>query len=150
MESLSGKTRLISPIYKLHNKTDACKECKVTIIAFCLNKKILMYNKTILLLLDSAPMKAIKSSIGGKEVYLKQGILAEISKKESLKEEHLVAMKQFKPKEDEISGISYHEPPQFPGFKAKPQKQPDVYKRIVSDGKEKWINNEGETKENEK
>ena len=103
---------------------------------------------TILLLLDAAPMKAIKSSIGGKEVYLKQGILAEIGKKESLKEEHLVAMKQFKPKEDEISGISYHEPPQFPGFKAKPQKQPDVYKRIVSDGKEKWINNEGETKEN--
>ena len=103
---------------------------------------------TVLLLLDSAPMKAIKSSIGGKEVYLKQGILAEIGKKESLKEEHLVAMKQFKPKEDEISGISYHEPPQFPGFKAKPQKQPDVYKRIVSDGKEKWINNEGETKEN--
>ena len=109
-----------------------------------------MNNKTILKLLDSAPMKAIKSSIGGKEVYLKQGILAEIGKKESLKEEHLVAMKQFKPKEDEISGISYHEPPQFPGFKAKPQKQPDVYKRIVSDGKEKWINNEGETKENEK
>ena len=149
MESLSGKTRFISPIYKLHNKTDTCKECKVTIIAFCL-KKILMYNKTILLLLDSAPMKAIKSSIGGKEVYLKQGILAEIGKKESLKEEHLVAMKQFKPQEDEISGISYHEPPKFPGFKAKPQKQPDVYKRIVSDGKEKWINNEGETKENEK
>lgn len=99
---------------------------------------------------DSAPMKAIKSSIGGKEVYLKQGILAEIGKKESLKEEHLVAMKQFKPQEDEISGISYHEPPQFPGFKAKPQKQPDVYKRIVSDGKEKWVNLEGETKENEK
>ena len=112
-------------------------------------KKISMNNKFILLLLDSAPMKAIKSSIGGKEVYLKQGILAEIGKKESLKEEHLVAMKQFKPKEDEISGISYHEPPQFPGFKAKPQKQPDVYKRIVSDGKEKWIGEgvDGETKE---
>ena len=104
--------------------------------------------KTILLLLDSAPVKAIKESIGGKEVYLKQGILAEIGKKESLKEEHLVAIKQFIPKEDEITGISYHEPPKFPGFKAKPQKQPDVYKRIVSDGKEKWIDEE--TKENEK
>ena len=93
-------------------------------------------------LTESAPMKAMKSTIDGKEVYLKQGISMEIAKKELFKGENLVAVKPFNPKSDEISCISYHDPPSVILVKAKPVKQPDVFKRIVSDGKERWINEE--------
>ena len=66
----------------------------------------------------------------------------EIAKKELFKGENLVAVKPFNPKSDEISCISYHDPPPVILVKAKPVKQPDVFKRIVSDGKERWINEE--------
>ena len=84
----------------------------------------------------------MKSTIDGKEVYLKQGVSVEVPKKELFKGENLVALKPFNPKTDEIPCISLHDPPPIVLVKAKPQKQPDVFKRIVSDGKERWINEE--------
>ena len=61
-----------------------------------------------------------------------------MDKKESFKEENLVGMRPFKAISDDLTGISYEEPIVFPGLKAKKIKHPDVYKRIVSDGKERW------------
>merc|ERR1719225_2255201 len=52
----------------------------------------------------SEPVKSIKSN--GKEIYLKQGSLAQLAKNESFKEERLVAVKPFNPQSDEIDCIS--------------------------------------------
>ena len=71
---------------------------------------------------------------------MKQGSLAQLAKNESFKEERLVAIKPFKPQSDENACISYYDPPQVVLFKAKPEKKPEVFKRITSDGKQRWIN----------
>ena len=78
---------------------------------------------------------------------MKQGSLAQLAKNESFKEERLVAVKPFNPQSDEIDCISYYDPPKVVLHKAKPEKKPDVFKRITSDGKQRWINQEEEEQE---
>ena len=84
-------------------------------------------------------MKSIKSK-NGKEIYLKQGILAEIAKSASFNEEHMATIKPVKPQSSQNACISYHDPPQIILYKAKPEPSPNVFKRITSDGKQRWIN----------
>ena len=84
-------------------------------------------------------MKSIKSK-NGKEIYMKQGIMADIAKKDRFNDENLANIKPVKPLSSQNACISYHDPPQIILYKAKPEPSPNVFKRITSDGKQRWIN----------
>ena len=69
---------------------------------------------------------------------MKKGILAEIAKSASFSDEHLATIKPVKPQSSQNACISIHDPPPIILCKATKEKDPNVFKRITSDGKQNW------------